>query len=83
MSHLKSRVFELETLIFPINFANPFQLQHGNSIKILLYLNVSWSLDVLAVVAPVSGAAEPFCAQLSLKYSSHLNTILGLQVGKY
>ena len=52
------------------------------SVRVLCtqYLDVPGTFDVLAVVAPVSGAAEPFCAQLALEYSGHLDTILGLAI---
>ena len=51
----------------------------GNQNTALSHLDVSWAFNVLAVVTPVSRAAEAFGAQLSFKYSRHLNTILGLE----
>ena len=44
-----------------------------------VYLNVPRPLDVLAVVAPVSGAAEPLGAELPLEYPRHLDAVLGLE----
>ena len=43
------------------------------------YLNIPWSLYILAVVAPVTGAAEPLGPQLALKDPGHLDTVLCLQ----
>ena len=44
-----------------------------------VYLNVPRPLDVLAVVAPVSGAAEPLGPELPLEYPRHLDAVLGLE----
>ena len=45
----------------------------------VVYLNVPGSLDVLAVVSPVSGATEPLGAELPLEYPRHLDAVLGLE----
>ena len=44
-----------------------------------LYLNISWSLDILAVVAPVPGAAEPLGPEFTLEDARHLDAVLGLE----
>ena len=44
-----------------------------------VYLNVPRPLDVLAVVSPVSGAAEPLSSELPLEYPRHLDAVLGLE----
>ena len=44
-----------------------------------VYLNVPRPLDVLAVVAPVPGAAEPLGPQLALEHPGHLDTVPSLQ----
>ncbi len=38
-------------------------------------LNISWSLYVLAVVAPVPGGAEPLGAQHPLEHTRHLHAV--------
>ena len=43
------------------------------------YLNVPGSLDVLAVVSPVPGAAEPLGPEFTLEDARHLDAILGLE----
>lgn len=42
-------------------------------------LDVAGPLDVLAVVSPVPGAAEPLRAQLALEDARHLDAVLGLK----
>lgn len=44
-----------------------------------VYLNVPRPLDVLAVVAPVPGAAEPLGPQLPLEDARHLDAVLRLE----
>ena len=44
-----------------------------------VYLDVPRPLDVLAVVSPVSGAAEPLGAELPLEDPRHLDAVLGLE----
>ena len=44
-----------------------------------LYLNVSGPLNVLAVVAPVPGAAESLGPELPLEDARHLDAVLGLE----
>ena len=44
-----------------------------------VYLNIPRPLDVLAVVAPVPGAAEPLGPQLPLKDARHLDAVLRLE----
>ena len=43
------------------------------------YLNVPGSLDVLAVVSPVPGAAEPLGPEFTLEDARHLDAVLGLE----
>ena len=43
------------------------------------YLNIPRPLDVLAVVAPVPGTAEPLGPQLALEDPGHLDTIFSLK----
>ena len=43
------------------------------------HLDVPRTLDVLAVVAPVSGAAEPLRPQLALEHPRHLDAVLCLE----
>ena len=43
------------------------------------YLNVPRSLDVLAVVSPVPGAAEPLGPEFTLEDARHLDAVLGLE----
>lgn len=45
----------------------------------IVYLNVPRPLDVLAVVTPVSGAAESLGAKLPLEDAGHLDTVLSLE----
>ena len=44
-----------------------------------IYLNVPRPLDVLAVVAPIPGAAEPLGPQLPLEDARHLDAVLRLE----
>jgi hypothetical protein len=39
------------------------------------YLNIPRTLDVLAVVAPVPGGAEPLGAQHPLEHARHLHAV--------
>ena len=43
------------------------------------YLDVPGSLDVLAVVSPVAGAAEPLGPELPLEDARHLDAVLSLE----
>ena len=45
---------------------------------LVIYLIVSWSFDVLAVVAPVPGRAEPLGAELPVEDAAHLDAVLGV-----
>ena len=44
-----------------------------------VYLDISRPLDVLAVVSPVPGAAEPLGPQLPLEDARHLDAVLRLE----
>ena len=46
------------------------------------HLNVTWPVDVLAVVAPVARRTEPLRSEFSVENSGHLDAVAGfLDVG--
>ncbi len=49
-----------------------------NCIRVIMYLIISRPFDVFAVVAPVSGGAEPLGAKLAVKDATHLDAVFGI-----